>query len=237
MKICNLEDRMALNKFYGVSVGPGDPELITVKAVKIIQNCPVIAVPRTKGFNTTAFDIASQAMDLSEKEIVYLDFPMCRDETALEENYQKHADTICRLLQDTDVAMLSLGDVSIYSTFAYIAERVKKEGFEVVAIAGVPSFCACAAALSSPLVEKNQALHVLSASDEELEEKIAMSGTKVIMKSGKNIKRVLELAEKQGILNKTSVVANCGLETQKAIRVVEDLNDDFGYFSTVIIRE
>ena len=76
---------------YGVSVGPGDPELLTLKAVRLIQECPVLAVPRTKGENTLALSIARQAADLTGKQIVYTDFPMSRDRQVLEDNYEKIA--------------------------------------------------------------------------------------------------------------------------------------------------
>jgi sirohydrochlorin cobaltochelatase len=111
---------------YGVSVGPGDPELITVKALRTMEKCPVIAVPRTGGTKTLALDIARQAMDLSGKEILYLDHRMVRDADTLRAQYREDAAILTEYLQQgKDVALLNLGDVSVYSTYCYIAEEVK----------------------------------------------------------------------------------------------------------------
>lgn len=103
---------------YGVSVGPGDPELITLKAVRLIKECPVLAVPRTKGENTLALSIVKQAADIRGKEIVYTDFPMTRDKEVLDKNYDRIAGLLAEYLEKgQNVAMLNIGDISIYSTF------------------------------------------------------------------------------------------------------------------------
>ncbi|MGN1106842.1 MAG: precorrin-2 C(20)-methyltransferase, partial [Huintestinicola sp.] len=116
--------------FYGVSVGPGDPELVTLGAVKTIDKCRVIAVPRTKSESSLALNIISQAADMSGKEIVFIDFPMSRNKSEWEQSHDTAAENICgRLFEDESVAMLCLGDISVYSTFSYIADRVKNKGY------------------------------------------------------------------------------------------------------------
>ena len=108
---------------YGVSVGPGDPELITLKAVRLIKECPVLAVPRTKGENTLALSIVKQAADIRGKEIVYTDFSMTRDKEVLNKNYDRIAGLLAEYLEKgQNVAMLNIGDISIYSTFSYVGE-------------------------------------------------------------------------------------------------------------------
>ena len=112
---------MAKGIFYGVGVGPGDPELITLKAVRCIEQCPVIAAPETKGEKTLALDIARGAVDLAGKTILPLHFLMTRDPGALERSHRAQAERIMEQLDaGRDVAMLNLGDVSIYSTFSYL---------------------------------------------------------------------------------------------------------------------
>ncbi len=107
--------------FYGVGVGPGDPELLTVKALRTIERCPVIAAPETRGEKTLALDIARQAVNLEGKTILPLQFLMTRDKQALDQSHRQQAQKIIAYLeQGVDVAMLNLGDVSIYSTFSYI---------------------------------------------------------------------------------------------------------------------
>ena len=115
--------------FYGVSVGSGDPELITLKAVRIIEKSPVIIAPRTK--NSLALSIAQNTVDFSGKKIIFADFPMSKDENILSLNYSRIADIVCGELTENDVAMLNLGDISIYSTFSYIADIVQEKGFDV----------------------------------------------------------------------------------------------------------
>ena len=155
---------------YGVSVGPGDPELLTLKAVRLIQECPVLAVPRTKGENTLALSIARQAADLTGKQIVYTDFPMSRDRQVLEDNYEKIAGQLAAYLKDgLNVAMLNIGDISIYSTFSYVARKAAQAGFPVRVCAGVPSFCDIAAKTGKPLVSGTQPLMVIPAGCGDLE--------------------------------------------------------------------
>ena len=109
--------------FWGVSVGPGDPELLTLAAQKAILRCPVLAVPRTKGEHMLALSIAQGAADLSDKEILPLDFLMTTDPKALTENHRHLAGLVAQKLdQGLDVAMLNLGDASIYATFSYLME-------------------------------------------------------------------------------------------------------------------
>ena len=105
--------------FYGVSVGPGDPELMTRKAVRVIEECGVIVAPMTKGEKTLALDIARGAANLSRKEIVPIEFLMTRDREAQRQRHMEIAEQIAGYLRGgQDVTMLNLGDVSIYSTFS-----------------------------------------------------------------------------------------------------------------------
>mgnify|MGYP000949113342 FL=1 len=112
---------MEKGKFYGVSVGPGDPELLTLKAKKILEKCSIIAAPVTGSGNMLALTIVEGAVDLSQKSIILLNFLMTADEAKLAASHQKEAKKVMdQLEKGMDVAMLNLGDVSIYSTFAYI---------------------------------------------------------------------------------------------------------------------
>lgn len=228
---------MSKGKLYGISVGPGDPELITMKAIKALKLCPIIAAPQTKGDKTFALEIASKGTDLSQKEILYLNFPMINDKIELDKNYSRQAEIVCRELEKSNVAMLSIGDISLYSTFSYVAERVAKKGFEVISIPGVPSFCACASSLNLPLVIRDQSLHVYPYSEKIIDEAISQKGTRVIMKSGKNVSRVLNSVCDAGLSKSTSIVTNCGLKTEIARAEIKDPNEDFGYFSTIIIKD
>lgn len=223
---------------YGVSVGPGDPELLTLKAVRVLKACSVIATPQTAGEKTLALDIAAAAVDLSEKTIVTLPFLMTRDKAALAENHRAQAETVKAFLEEgKDVAMLNLGDVSIYSTFAYLMENLVAQHYEVKMIAGVTSFCAVAAALGTGLTAMNQPLHIVPASGMPLGETLAMSGTKVLMKSGSQMPAVLQTLIETGLADKTMLVQNCGLPNEKICRDIRTMSPDASYFTTVIVKE
>ena len=119
-----------MGKLYGVSVGAGDPQLMTLKAVDILEKCRIIAVPRTMGENTMALSIVEKVVDLSSKRVIYMDFLMTNDSESLERSYAELAERLCALLEIEDVAFLTLGDISVYSTFGYIGNRIKKEGYD-----------------------------------------------------------------------------------------------------------
>ena len=115
-------------RFYGVSVGPGDPELLTLKAVRCLERCPVLAAPQTASGRMLALDIARGAADLRGKTILPLHFVMSREEEALRASHQEAAEKVRACLDaGQDVAMLNLGDVSVYATYGYLEEILKEQ--------------------------------------------------------------------------------------------------------------
>ena len=225
--------------FYGVGVGPGDPELLTLKAVHLLERCPVIAAPRTKSGEMLALDIASAAVDLGEKTIVPLYFSMERDKAVQHAAYVDAAEAVRPYLDaGQDVAMLHLGDVSIYATYVYLMEILGEQGYETVMVPGVPSFCAVAARLGVSLTEMNSPLHI-APGGMALDEVLDQPGTKVLMKSGRQMPAVLDALAERDMLGKSMLVQNCGLPGET---VYPDLSQSrpeggHGYFSTVIVKE
>ncbi|MEG2081905.1 MAG: precorrin-2 C(20)-methyltransferase [Oscillospiraceae bacterium] len=224
---------------YGVSIGPGDPELLTIKAVKTIKSCPIIATPVTKGENTLALDITKGAVDITEKEIVQLPFKMTRDTAEMEKNHREVAQIIEAYLdKNLDVAFLNLGDISVYSTFAYIMDIAVQDGYTVKMIPGVTSFCAVAAELTMGLTTMNKAVHIIPASSGiSLSQALEMEGTKVLMKSGTSIATVKKAIEDKGLCGKTQLVQNCGLPNQVVCKDISKAKDDASYFTTIIVKE
>ncbi len=223
--------------FYGVGVGPGDPELLTLKALRIIERCPVIAAPETRGEKTLALDIVRQAVNLEGKTILLLQFLMTRDKQALDQSHRRQAEKIMDYLKrGQDVAMLNLGDVSIYSTFSYLLEIVKQAGFEVRASPGVPSFCAVGALLQQSLTEMSLPLHIIPAGCSGLEQSLALPGGKVLMKTGKALPQVRQALREQGLYEKASLVQNCGLPDQKICRSLDEAEDGVGYFTNIVVK-
>lgn len=224
--------------FYGVGVGPGDPELLTVKALRTLERCPVIAVPRTKSGETLALDIVRRAVPLEGKTILYLDFTMSRDPAVLRSSRLRAAEAAAaHLSAGRDVAMLNLGDVSIYATFGYLMDILTARGYESVMIPGVPSFCAVAARLGTSLTTVSSPLHILPGAGESLAEQLDLPGTRVLMKSGKQLPQAAELLRQKGLLEKAAMVRDCGLPTEQVCRDLTHLPEDTGYFATVIVKE
>ena len=226
--------------FYSVGVGPGDPELITLTAVRTLERCPVVAAPQTKNGEMLALSIAQQAVSLEGKTVVPLHFTMSRDKA------QQHAAHLAaaqalrpHLDAGRDVAMLNLGDVSIYATAAYLADILAADGYETRMVPGVTSFCAVAARLNTSLTGIDTPLHIVPGGCGALEECLAQPGAKVLMKSGRQLPGVLAALERRGLLERSALVSNCGLPGEQ---VYADLSafpreQDAGYFATIIVKE
>ena len=210
---------------YGVGVGPGDPELLTIKALRLIRESEVIAVPGTNPQETVAYKIVKQAYPaLDEKELLGLDMPMTKDAKLLQE---------C-LRAGKSVAFLTLGDPTVYSTYLYVHKRVEADGFPVEIISGITSFCAVAARMNMGLVEKAEPLHVIPASY-QIEDALKLSGTKVLMKAGKKMGQVKQqLLEQSG---EVVMIENCGMEGERCYRGAEEIPEEAGYYSLIIVKE
>ena len=220
--------------FYAVSVGPGDPELLTRQACRVLEVCDVIAAPRTKAGRMLALDIAGGAVDMRGKTILPLDFTMAHDAAVREDSYRTAAAAIkAELSVGRDVAMVNLGDVSVYATAYYILERVRSDGFEVVMCPGVTSFCAVAARLGRSLTHMEEPLHILPGST-DLNNALALPGTKVIMKSGKAIHETAAALERRGMAANAGMVADCGLETEQIYTDLRHLPEEISYFATIV---
>lgn len=224
---------------YGVSVGPGDPELMTLQAVRRLQMCPVIAAPQTKSGQMLALEIAQGAVDLSEKTIVPLQFPMTRDASVLQTAHAAAAESLWRYLDaGQDVAVLNLGDVSVYATFGYLQQQLQPLGYTTVMLAGVPSFCAAAARLNQSLTSgMEQPLTIVPG--RVAEKVLEHPGSKVLMKTGRQLPQTLEKLAAHGRLGQSAMVCNCGLPQEE---VWPDLSQydparPAGYFATILVKE
>ena len=220
--------------FYAVSVGPGDPELLTRQACRVLEVCDVIAAPRTKAGRMLALDIAGGAVDMRGKTILPLDFTMAHDAAVREESYRTAAGAIeAELTTGRDVAMVNLGDVSVYATAYYILERVRSDGFEVVMCPGVTSFCAVAARLGRSLTRMEEPLHILPGSM-DMDSVLTLEGTKVLMKSGRAIRETVDALKRHGLLANAGMVADCGLETEQVYTDLRQLPEEISYFATIV---
>ena len=228
---------MEKGTLYGVSIGPGEPELITLKALNIISQSKYIATPHTGTGDSLALSIVSQAIDLSDKEIMKLEFPMTKDKDILAKSHQEAADAIAEVLDTgNDVAMLNLGDVTIYSTFAYTMDKLLEKNYDVEVIPGVTSFCASASKLRIGLTTMNEPLHIIPATGIDLKEALQMPGSKVLMKIGKSMPKLIEVLKDLNLEDNVYAVENCGLENEKIYNNLDEFDGKMGYFTIVIVK-
>lgn len=240
---------------YGIGTGSGDPELMTLKAVKTIKQCDIIAVPISnseflepvlevdgKGVHSSflteciAYQIAIQNVpEMVQKAILYLPMPMIKDKALLKEIHDKGTEKIISLLEeDKKIAFLTLGDPTVYSTYLYVHKRVCSRGYTAEIINGITSFCASAARLNIGLVENKEELHIIPASY-GIEEALKLPGTKVLMKTGKKMPEVKKAIKDSG--QKVLMVENCGMVAEKTYFDIEEIPDQVSYYSLMIAKE
>ena len=221
---------------FGVGVGPGDPELMTLKAVRMIRENEVIAVPGADVRETVAYKIAVQAVpELADKELLPIYMPMTHDAEELELNHAKGAKTLESYLdQGKNIVFLTLGDPCGYSTFSYLQHRVEADGYHTELVSGITSFCAAAARLNISLSEWNEQLHIIPAVH-RLDNELTESGNYILMKSGKKMNQVKEILSRSG--KDVLMVENCGMPDEHIYHSVEEIPDDAGYYSLIIAKE
>ena len=221
---------------YGVGVGPGDPEYMTLKAVRLIRENRVIAVPGQAAKESAAYKIAVQAVpELAEKELVPVYMPMVKDRKLIDAEHRKGAELLKTYLdRGENVVFLTLGDPSIYCTFSYIQHYLEADGYPVELVSGITSFCAAAARLNLPLAEWDEPIHIVPAVH-KTEDRLEQDGNYVLMKSASHMKEVKALLLSSG--RKVSAVVTCGMENEAVYRSAEEIPDDAGYFSLIIAKE
>ncbi|MBO4456546.1 MAG: precorrin-2 C(20)-methyltransferase [Butyrivibrio sp.] len=219
---------------YGIGVGPGDPELLTLKALRIMNGCEVIAHPGNDCGCGVALSFVEQVVErFDEKKIISCEVPMTKDAEVLNSAYEKNVSVICSHLDaGEDVAFLNLGDPTIYGSYMVIHEKVRELGYEAHIISGVPSFCAAAAALDEELCRRSEELHIIPATY-GIEEALQLSGTKVFMKSGKNYQELRKVLKDRKL--QVLVVCNASMEQQMCYRGVDEMPEEAGYLTLVIV--
>ena len=222
--------------FYAVSVGPGNPAWMTREACDVLGFCPVIAAPKNAAGEMAALEVARGAVDLSRKSILPLKFTAARAKSTRKAEYVRAAGSIARVLDaGLSVAMVNLGDVSIYATAYYVLDELRRQGYATQMIPGITSFCAVAATLGTSLTDMDAPLHIYPGETDNLDTALELSGTKVLMKSGKAIGETAAALSCRGLAKGASMVADCGMPSQKVFSEMTDLPENVGVFSTVIV--
>lgn len=221
---------------YGVGVGPGDPELMTYKAIKTIEDCEIIAVPNVNREKSVSYRIAAGIIhDIDKKICIDLGTPMTKDKEVLNLAYEKAASRIAGYLAEgKSIAYLTLGDPCVYSTYMYIERKVRSLGYETRIINGIPSFCAAASRMNESLADRNKQIHIIPSSY-DIEQALEFPGTKVFMKAGKKLADVKAMLIKKGITD-CYMIENCGMPDEKIYSGADKIPENAGYYSIIIIR-
>lgn len=224
---------------YGVGVGPGEPELLTLKAVRKIRECDIIGIPSKTADSCMAYQIAYQAVpEMADKPILTVSIPMTMERAELIQAYEEGSRRLTERLQEgKSIAFLNLGDPTVYGTYMGLQKRVEQAGYGTEIISGVPSFCAVAAALQVPLGERQEMIHILPGI--YCQEDMEMEGTRVVMKSAGKIGEIKQKLLELEATGKTEVyaVTDCGMESQCIYRDIDELSEDTGYFTTIILKD
>lgn len=226
---------------YGIGVGPGDPDCLTLGAVRKIEESDLLLLPQEKE-KCYAYRIVKQAAAVAEKETIVLSFPMTKDQNALEQVMEENAKIVCDLLkQGKRLAFLTIGDPAVYATYMYLQRRVRELGGKAQMISGVPSFCAVAAKLGISLGEQEEEVHVIPASY-EISHTMQYRGTRIYMKAGRKLENLCEMLareqeerEKQGEMLQVYAVSDCGLAGEKIMYGLEELKSG-SYLTVVIVK-
>lgn len=221
---------------YGVGLGPGDPELMTLKAHRLISNAKTIAYPAPDDGVSFARSIAASAISKDAQEIPIV-IPMRIDRFPAKDIYDAAAAKIAQVLESGEnVVTLCEGDPFFYGSFMYLFERLV-DRFDIEIVPGVTSLTACAAQLKRPLTSRNDTLTIIPGPlpDADIIERVAAAEAIAIMKVGRHLPRIKALLTKMGLAEKAGYVERASLPKQKVYRLIDHDEETAPYFSMILI--
>ncbi len=226
-----------IGKICGIGIGIGDPEDITLKAARLIKESDILICPKKDLEKCRAYQIVKKAVpEVEQIETLSLEFEMVKDEAERDRNHKEIYRAVKELVrQGKTVSFLTIGDPSIYSTYSYIAALANEDGIQTQAISGISSITAVANSLGITLCDKDVPLHVIPDVD-DIEKALELQGTKVIMKCGRDIRRIKEILKaKSGI--SVYAVSDCGMPQEKCYRGIDELPEEGSYMMTIVVKE
>lgn len=229
--------------FYGVGVGPGDPDLITLKGYKVLEKVDVICAPQaSEEKESLAFSVVRKALK-KDLRVLKLVFPMTRDKSKLEAFWDDASRKVAELLRDgKDVAFVTIGDPSLYSTYSYLLAKLKDElsDLRVKTIPGVTSMLACAAAANSSIAEGEETLAIFPAigNVDDLRDVLIRYDNVVIMKAARKLDQIIALLSELGLKDKAFFANRCGLSDQFLTFDLDKVSSfEQDYFSLLVVRK
>jgi len=235
---------MKLGKLYGIGVGPGDPELVTVKGARLLGQCGHVFVPKARtAAESQALSIAHRFLT-SHTQVHELVFPMTSDQEELSQRWLASAAEIIPVLKGgEDACFLTLGDPLLYSTYIYLLRAVRAQLPEasVVTIPGITAFSAAAALTEFPVGERKEPVTIIPTADdlENVRQSLVTGGTVILMKIGRRLGEILDLLEEAGMIDRSIFVSHAGMDNQRVetdLRRLREEGSDAGYLSIILVH-
>jgi precorrin-2/cobalt-factor-2 C20-methyltransferase len=235
-------------KLYGVGVGPGAPDLLTLRAQQVIQACPVICLPASASGKSYAGGIIEHLIDHARQEILSVQFPMLRDREQAQPARERAASQILeRLYAGHDVAFVTEGDPLVYSTFGYVLETVKQHHptIPIEVVPGISSITAAAASACLPLAAWDERIAIIPATyalkrsePSDLRTLLKIFDTIVLLKVNTIFNALLDILEEFDLTQNSVFVRRCSTDLEEVVFDLERLRDQsLDYFSLVIVRK
>ncbi len=238
------------NTFYAVSTGPGGKEFLTIGAVEALKKCKTIFFPLTKADskNHIAFDTISEVknyIDFDSKKIEPLVFSMTKNQSKRQNEYDEAKNRILSALKEGNCALVSIGDVSIYSTAAKISKLLENHAVKTEFVSGVTSFCAAAATAKTEFASPDEEIRIIPGdnyfSAGKIDQVLESDGTKIFMKSARFLKEIITKVKNYSLLEKSILVKNAGKADEALVcgNELSNLSDEFfsdSYMSILIVK-
>ncbi|MFS1512691.1 precorrin-2 C(20)-methyltransferase [Chengkuizengella sp. SCS-71B] len=233
-----------LGTLYGIGMGPGDPELITVKAFRILKESPVIAYPKKRsGSKSYALAITEQYINPLEKEMLGLIFPMTKDKSTLEKQWNKTVETVSEQLnQGKDVAFVTEGDPMLYSTFIHMQRLVEKlhRDIQIKVVPGISSVNGTAARMGLPLADGDEQVAIVPATNdvENMRKALIEHDCVVFIKVAKVLDMMIGILRELELIDKAAVVTKVTSEEERVWTNVEELEGaELEYLTLMVVRK
>ncbi|MDR3565053.1 MAG: precorrin-2 C(20)-methyltransferase [Negativicutes bacterium] len=229
-------------KFYGIGVGPGAPDLLTLRAINVLKTVEVVCLPRSSADNdSVAMKVAGQYISAAA-ELVEIDTPMTRDKTVLENEWRRGACKIAEYLkQGKNVAFITIGDAMLFSTYTYLLKQVRLvlPDVEVESVPGVTSFAAAAACLNIALAEGTEKLAIIPAVDDpaDLRPILEQFPNAVLMKVAGKYEEVVDILDEMDLKDKAVFISKVGYPEQFITFDLDSIrNSKRDYLSLILVK-
>lgn len=222
---------------YGIGVGPGDPELLTLKGLRLLREADLVAYPAPEEGESLARTIVADYLPPGVAEYA-IRMPMVAARFPAQEVYDRAAADISEALSaGRKVAVLCEGDPFFYGSFMYLYGRIAK-AHQVEVVPGVSSLTACAARAGLPLIARNETLTVLPAplDDDTLAARLMAADAAVLIKVGRHLPRIRALLKRLNLADRAHYVERATMENERVVPLADLTEDDAPYFSMILVR-